>query len=115
MSPACAGGGGVLPGESLSPMLSPHPSLPFPRSHLLSQPRGLGPHQQVNPFGENSPLELSLSRLARHTLTLASGLTLPAPWGSLPRTASTPPPCIPSAAKQMELATHATPFLSSRS
>ena len=37
------------------------------------------------------------------------------PPGPLPRTASTPPPCIPSAAKQMELATHATPFLSSPS
>lgn len=77
-------GWGVLPGECLSRMLSPHPSLPFPKGHLLSQPRGLGPHQQVNPFRENSPLELSLSRLARHTLTLAGGLTLPAPQGPCP-------------------------------
>lgn len=37
--------GGVLPGDALSPMLSPHPYLLFPRGRASALARGLHLHQ----------------------------------------------------------------------
>lgn len=43
--PCLSWGGGVLPGDALSPMVSPHPYLLFPRGRASALPRGLGLHQ----------------------------------------------------------------------